>query len=814
MSEGFVIGDSGISEFGKIQSSKSNPQDIKVRSTLSFEVYSGCGYGPTDGYRDRNGGDFINGRLPELINLKPGYFLRNFIGFGRSDCKIYIAQDSNSDLRFIREYVTNNKDIIDINVTNITNMSLLGTPLPGSTPYDNVVWIIGDINDSAIGLLIVMDQYGNEFISKIVYLGTKKQYVIDVSSHNINYPHSDWFSGYMAFDDVDGDVKLYNNSFGSKVLRFTESGLSLIDIFGRTFLKPISFYTSQSFTPVVSPFMDRFTDRIPEITTLYDNNYNVDISKYIKGRHNFNINKLNGNLSLRSRVDVLDYETSNINNNVQCRFIDGYFIINLSNLYDYASTPINNLAIFNLSRLNNLANIDKLRFYIEFDETYDDDFQIPDSQGILLNCIRVGNFSRSNPPLVFTQDITNPNVYYSEINLLTSNIINGNSVYIDTQLVGTTVNMKFKVWSDSIFYGTSHRNYIDHNDATVHPVDLNHDKRISVISGYSSNDIIIPVSTTGSSEPYITVDNELNFKLNPWFNYGPVYCQAMVEMKLIPDLNIWFTYDTYSIFKIGNLEVKAQILDSNYNIALAAINTDTGDIIGTVKNFQINPATPKINIGFGITNFDDDVYYGVMYINGINVGNVDFNVIKNTNDSFKILSRYFGEISNITWSFNTIEPVSTIVDTPEIGDNAFGKITCFVRDFRSGKLKAYVSPSSEGILKDSGLIGYIFDGATTSIDDKINNVPNDLKSGTVGYSENAAFKLITFRDETDPIIKNLVRTPTCENGREGGYVTNIFKRVTVEQIPIFGSEDIVTMADEPLIRESDGIVIETSDYVL
>jgi len=222
--EGVIAGDNAISDFGALNVHFNEPV---YRSTKSYLCY----------YDKRNRKEkYVNRMTGEekkvldiLHNVPENYFPYLGLGIGREDCKVYIAVDNRGQFRLIHEYVTNNRDIIDLPIdgSKVDGYNLLPD---GYNSVDR--WFIGEFNNTPVGFIYKRDGGGNfDGVRYIVHLGVKEgaRYVLDVSES------TDWvwkLDNYQIFDDSLSGTKIYCEEMGAHYIVIKKGSALPIDIFG------------------------------------------------------------------------------------------------------------------------------------------------------------------------------------------------------------------------------------------------------------------------------------------------------------------------------------------------------------------------------------------------------------------------------------------------------------------------------------------------------------------------------------------------------------------------------------------------------
>lgn len=776
INEGSITGDNCSSDFGAFQCKLFGNQYKK--STINHICQDDSNGGNSEMYYNRR--TLEESRVVNNINLKPGYTFVLSCGYGKCDCKVYIAKDSNGNLRFINEYVTNNKDIVDIGLDNVSNIGLLGSPWPGSTVFNNVnYWIVGEFNNCAVGFVF---RTGTKVISKIVYLGVKSQFVIDVDIETLYYPNNG--NCILAFDDVHGECKLVNTDNYNYFLKINSEGFRLIDVFERELsFKPVSYFFNPN--PNNEPNMFNI------VTTIYDKDYKVDFSKYFVTKTNFRDNDYDGKLKQRSIIDLFDYIDNRQLLNLYKQgspvysVEDDNYIINTTSQY---LNPIM-LATFTPSKFGDVVvSSDNVRIFVNIDKEAFDCKINPSIMDIFTNGFYIGESFDSTVKINLTK-VNGSDHIYSGIVQLNSNV-NSLTIFVNHTIFNTSVNVKFKLYSSAIFHGTVARTPINPSSICI---DSNQYARLSDEYGCSKNDKVVGPSI-GLIPTDVNCRNVLIF---------PPVTKRGLYMKLSPSYPMWLAYDNFSFFKFGNLEIVGQLVDivesggSNIIVFGYYIN---GILQGYSSEYTIVNHLTDINLSFGLYYISETVSECTFHYNGEIIFE-NINIDTNDNyDKIEILNRYYGDISNMSYVDGSNVPLYD-QSFVHIGNNAFGEVTSYVRDYKSGRMKAIVSPSSTGIWRDKGLLCFMINETSIDLVETIPNVQNDLFVREVGYSENSAFKLITV---VKPVKKDLT-----------GYepiTYNIFKRTVKEYVPTYSFDILSSVSGEVIEKVSDGVEIETTEF--
>jgi hypothetical protein len=136
----------------------------------------------------------------------------------------------------------------------------------------------------------------------------------------------------------------------------------------------------------------------------------------------------------------------------------------------------------------------------------------------------------------------------------------------------------------------------------------------------------------------------------------------------------------------------------------------------------------------------------------------------------------------------------------------YGNVVAFMRDYATGRT-AYITIPTERVIKSIGKRGYyynIIDGETVP-ENPVHrlsvkrtfiecDLPSNLKFGDIGFVENKAFTLLTYKDEH-------------------GEFVNIYKRKYPESVKEIIVNDIVAISDKTKnIISFEGDTIQTIGY--
>lgn len=698
VSEGYISGDNCISDFGAFSVKYDNVQYKATRGLISS-------YNPSssfDSYIDRFTGVPVS--FNSIVNPKTNYVVTVPIGIGRDDCKVYIARNIvNGSIRFIQEYVTNNKDIIDLDISNIQGYDLLGEPSPGNTRFSNVdYWFVGEICNSAVGIRYKRDISGNKTkkIDFLVYLGIKKHYVIAPTSIDfIDLPNY-----IYIFDDRHSSFCIYSEQFGQSYIHIDDTQQIIVDIFGRGL-------TSSYFTKECVSFIDK--------------NYNIDYESYFKNKSNI-IRFDSGIHSLRSIYDIaVHYETDDTGsykNGIYSRKSnDSYYIIN--------SMKTSEVSFIRFLHLDSTYNgIGETIFFIEIDKTYGDFRQLSSSEPILSSFILSINGGTTYSPMIFTQDSINSNIYYCKVTTMGSLILDNVIVSITNQNV-ITHNTKFRMWVNSIYTGTVSRTAIGPSACSSAVLTINK------IDGFSYNN-----KRRLPSPGLLQKDTIKNIIPNTYSNFT-------LTINIIPEVSYWYLCDVFDVFSMNNCIVSLQL--ASHTETHMTVNATVTGAATTVTSRSVNidrskPLRIKIryenSIGISVKIGTENTFTELC--NRVGLPIVDY--------SFGILNYYFGEIDSV---YITNNQEDYTLNENVIGDNVFGKATSFIRDHVTGELRVLVSPDSKGNFRDTGIMEYrANDPGSTFSRYKTDKPLNDLKYGELGFCENSAFMLICGRDYLGDIV--------------------------------------------------------------
>lgn len=736
--EGFIFGDNCLSDFGSFNV-RYNPQTFK--STRSFYTLPQID-SSIDKYIDRITDQQV--LIQSICSLKPGYTFLLALGIGRDDCKVYLAIDNVGDIRCIWEYSTNNNDIVDLLIlgnipseNDIPGYELLGTASPGNTKFSNIDrWYIGDINNSVVGFRFLRDGSNNKtkYIESILFISVKTKFIFQPTElTTLEIPNF-----IQILDDTQSMFKIYCKEFGQKFICVSNGECKFGDIFSRN-----------------NP--ENYIGR--DVKTIIADNFNINYKSYFKSLPS--ITSYNNTSHIRYMMDILqpviepykrDFDTgievfSDTDDFYICSMVKGVI-----------SSDIEFIK-FDTS----YQGLSKVIIYLELDMNYGN---LKDNSSII-TLLRELYFSSNNgvlkTQLQFVKDLTKDNIYYSEIDL--SGIdLEDCIIFLSNQ--DDTHITRFRIWSNGINEGIISRT----------PISLENCDDVDIsnipIEGYTYDDIRIPYTST----IYPQNDNK-NVLLLP--NNSTICC------KFTPNVIGWLVCDSFNLFNIDNYSLLLQLASISNNDLIINCKIDNSSITST--SFILDKTKPVI---CRIKRENDIISIKIIQDN-VDIIIIDDFIIDSNIEECEVFNFYFGEINYLS-IFDDIIAYSS-EDCTYIGDNVYGNVVSMIRDHKTGELKALVSPSSNGILSNKGILEYNITENTCSFNKYITDFPlNDLNYGELGFCENSAFTLI------------------CGNDSSGNLV-NIFNRKYPESIKRSISPYLLSIGDE-FIVDSNGNRILISEF--
>ena len=706
VSESFISGDNCISDF---EATNIRHNEKVFRATKSFLAYHN-NMSNIDTYVDRLTNYEVN--INDMVNVKTGYFMIMPLGIGRDDCRIYLAHDHNNNIRLIQEYVSNNRDIVDINIlnnetpdNNIINPELLGEPSPGSTIFSNVdYWYIGDINNNVVGIRYRRDGNGIKlpYIDKLIYLGVRNKYIVE---HSI-LDDIEISEDIQIIDDNLSSFIIYDEKFKSFYISISLEECNIVDIFSRD---------------------DEMLNFKNDIKTIFNHEYpDVSFNEFFKSNPNFI--KINNHLSCRKNNDIMLYIDPDkpISDNGLSIRKDGDMTYIVNSIFTEVS--VEDLIEFSIID-SDYSDIDSIVLYIEIIEDYGD-VKYLDKPYILDNLVLL-NSDKSIYHLTWEKDPYQNNVYVCFLEDVQSlNLYLDKFTIYMTNMNVHTHNTKFRFWSNGMYHNIIERDDIGPEECT--------NAFTGLYSIYKRN-FFNSFGNPGEFSLYHknTISNNKD--------------KFLLIMDLIPEKEDWYIYDIFEIFSMGDFKILAQAAnETKINISIEGveftpISIDKTDVIG----FKI--AFNDGSFLVSIRNIDDS--YTEIY-NGSETVEVE-------NYNFDILNYYFGDIINITLIDSIDEYYEYFKNY--VGDNVYGKLISIIRDYRSGKAIALISPRSTGHYNNKGILKYELGHTYSSFSGYITKYPfNNLNYGDIGFSENSAFTLIVVLNEEGRIINIFERRSGIE----------------------------------------------------
>jgi len=705
VSENFIFGDNSVSDFGALNTRFNSPVHKATRTFLANR--SGGTY---DSYIDRYKELVVN--FENIINIKDGYSLLMPLGIGRDDCRVYLATDIAGDIRMIHEYVSNNRDIVDINIysysnplnpSNIENFELLGEASPGLSRFHNVdYWFIGDVNNTPIGVQFKVDGLGyktNE-VNNIIFLGVKNKYVTHPTAlEGFQFPEYP-----LIMDDNLSYFILYSEEFGNGYFGISKDSSGYVPIFNIN-------------------HQGLYENFINDITSIFSSElFNIDLNSiFTYDKHNFikltsdtNQGIYNKESYIGTRDEVM---TLSLNYNNNPEYINGIELRNEENGFLRVSSIENNVDDPNTSYrelssiIQDFSNVDYLSIFVEL---YKGDYDIDEYHPILNSLRYYDGIEYKNIP--FVQSFLG-NIFHYRIDM--SSIPNPNNFKIFLVSYGiATYNASFRIWSNGIYDDLISRNVIGPTDCIDYETNVIDDGFI----GYDNTKI----------SPSLLYNYHENQIIKKSDNF-------ILSLSISPNRMSWALYEYFEIFKYGEVSIQIQLAD---------INTGEANINITGTSFA--PTTLTLN---GAINFDIRIHDDMIDLIITDMGSTTTTIvcsdqpILNPSNSqvFSILNLYTGFVLDVNY-FNiqdvTKYPVYASFHN-YFGDNIFGRVVSLIRDYRSGKTRALISPYKNGNYEDSGIMEYELNLTEAEFKGYVTTKSlNDIPYGKLGFNENSAFKLL------------------------------------------------------------------------
>lgn len=741
VSEGFIVGDNCVSDFGCSNTRFNNFTEIGTRSFISEIVLSS----PVPKYIDRISG--VETSISSICSLKPNYLFLSPLGISRDDCKVYLAYDNVGDVRCIWEYSTNNNDIVDIfiysetpNVNNITGYNLLGTPSPGSSAFNNVdKWFIGEINNSVVGVIFKRDGGNNklEYIDTIIYIGVKDKYIIKPTGlDNVKIPS--FF--FHVFDDTLTDFKIYCKKFGQKYISINKTTTNIVDIFSRS--NPVN-YISRDYVTIISEYNDINHERYFENKSSIVDVNGIKQVRYIS-------NPLVPYLQPYER-----FSSSVLNVH---RDSDDYYICSMVKSSTFEKTKLCYLDF------SSFQGINKIVLFLDFDKKFGN---LKDDN-INIHAVYSFSFSSDNGvttiPIEFIQDPNNDFGFYSVIDVSTFDLEQC-FIFITNKDCSTNTS-RFRIFATVV-------DDVNIVRTPIGPASCSNFNGImnTPLYGYSFNNKNLTYSP--GLIPRTVNKNILSFLNN-----------SMIEFKITPESNGWLACDVFELFSIDNLILKLQIASVNGSSTLVNCKLENSILPALSFTYDIN-----FPIGCKIKRVDDKISIKLIQSNLILAEFSDIS-IQTSVVKCSLFDFYFGDINYLSTVDDVIN-YSTNNIVQYLSDNVYGNVASLIRDYESGLLKAIVSPSSAGTMKDSGILEFSLSDTASVLNKKWSTkIVNDLEFGEIGIAENSAFSIIAYKNKNNDYV-NIFKRKTVESFEN--LETAYLKSISNDNIVNMDGNKIITM---------------------
>jgi len=768
VTEGFISGDNLISDFGdlnKVLATKfkipgrmvgTTPNMIKVIGNYTHDLY------------DRFTGDKIVFR--DIINVPPKYaqvFLLE-CGVGRLDARVYITVDSIGGYNLINEYHTNNHDVDIIPLLNFIGKDLLGVPFPGGSIYNNVdYWFIGETNNSAIG--IILDQnYIN--IKTIVVMNIKTQFAVDVSSANINITEV-LLENLSFYDNNLEDILMYNKIFKTSIFSITVNGINRKEIVERGAYVPRNINNNERVISICNP------------------NNDIDHNQFFLNKNSFIRTSIGNNLTTGFKVDPITPIGDVFDEN-------GFCSVNL-----VKSTDLTPIAVINQINLDRANLFSKLEIVIEFDKSYGfTSTEIIDFVSLFVCKVSINGVVDDTYMYIDSSSDKSVTFYLNSVGTFKGDVVIY-SIYVDNSKITKALNYNFRIFSTDRGTNIFGSNIQKTSISPDYPA-KNH--KWITDEYFTNNYKYTTISQDQRSGTYNNCKNILNIRNN--ISSYRLSTFVTIDMAMLDSFN------HFKIFNIGGFEVKIQRIanvNDPYLIGLGLISRGNGNCL----NFALLPPASGDYVNHTFTVYVKCLSYNsatiTLFVDSVKLfssGVLTFTSKKST--YCELLNQFHGYIYDINLIENVFDinkPDKEIFDKYEydsyngkiFGDNISGNVVALVRDFKSGDLKALISPDSSGPDRGRGLQEYSYKtgvGFNKNMNNKpTKNIPDNLNFGDIGYSENSAFKLITFKH---PLTSKLI---------------NIYDKKVIEHVIEFGTCGLEFMSGD-VIYLMDGQIIESSEF--
>jgi len=720
------------------------------------------------------------------------YSVEKLIGFALDESIIYLARDTEDKIHYVCEYSNSAKNIVDI-VINIPNTSLLGSPLPGASVYASNIdrWIIGDINNNIVGLRF--DPNDPELLKYVVYIGVKEQYILPVHINDeirLSRDYDNERSYLYCFDPEHGLAYIYaeymggtaiivNNEIGSVIIfdifnTFREDSNIVRDQYamtqGRTILEK-----SRSFS---------YAPQIPIEHQKFDKNFFA--------RNNF-IRSSGGTVHSSFKHDLFE-EVADRDTDInysECPMVnigDGFKLVQLNEMIDQKTRTI---TLGSLKKYHGVTgaelqygSIHYMYFYVEIGDGYDVDYDMS-AIDKFLSLFKVGTHGLISQ-LTFEKDLSNSkNVYFARIpQILISTCILANgetAVYIDPNGISSSLNLKFRFWSN-VTYDTAtdrtpikpgylHENMSIGNFKNIPPNSIGYkSKHLQIIQDYYS----------GRSDNIVMFDKNTD--------------EYTIKLSITPNAKVCECYHSFEILRIMSKTLILQLVEIQSNGIpkyFIGAKEDSGgvDYITTTTEYsKLDFTVMKDQNGY-------HVYLGYDKITTIFPNNT---YKMYTTWMVGILPFFFGEIDFI----ETCDTDAVMFTTyGPSRDNLYGKILAMVRDYKTGKLCAIIKPYEDGIIANKSLLkvplgeNIYYPLMGDSNKELTYGVSEKLKFGDIGFVENSSYQLLSFKAEPNGGYPYL-----------GEYI-NVYRRMNDDTQSDFISYELVDSAGNTLVDQTGRTLI-------
>ena len=743
VNEGIISGDVTISDFG------ATITDYALGDKFTKSL---VGYNKTD-YADRVSNETIS--VSEVVTLKPNHTIVQPIGFGRDDCRIYISRDGAGVYHLINEYTTTGRDIVDIELTP-NKFDTLGTPFPGASVFNLIdEWVIGEFNNSVVGLKYV-DQV-SKVVSKLIIINPKLELII--SNPGISFQPNTTYHDLFLFDTNLSEPCFYHKHFGGKVLKFSEYSLDVVDIFGRDVSMSRLQYEPNKYVYDA------------KIVSIFDPAHTmVDFKRHFTGDVNF---ERRFALSCRDNYDKLSYEriiefaSAHRNTPITMQYDnDRYFILRTPSIESQYHAS---LASISSTKFDDYAKNPTIYFYVEVDKTSCD---MVDCDGGVANLF-MSTLHIFGGNLTDRKRLTHVIDYEDEYTIVYKCTVNSafvlgwkpGSTYSFTSYINDesarSINIRFRYWS--------------------HTIEPNVVSRTSDINTSLTCENSTGMESTGVNHccmGKIIYDDPRNLTpgKNSTFDYTG---RNGYRIIVTPDPKVWRLYDKFEFMRLstknnGEVSVVGQLISlgvSTYTFTYAVYKNLT-------KIYTSNAITvsndAQFTVGMDVNSTEVSVYlYTGFILQKETTVSID---IYSEPYHFEVLNKFYGDIYNIIMiEDGNFKQTVFRRESAFVGDNVFGNVVAFNRDYKTGNLIAFISPTSGGVFKGRGLLKTV---VGSNKFETVADIEDDLQFGDIGYSENLAFKLLCVKSSSGYNVHHTIniftrKHPEIDKVYETGYLLDV-----------------------------------------